>query len=94
MLHQTFNVCTSPVVQAAWDQGQELHIYGVVYSLKDGLIKQLVGPISKNGAFRPACDRAGTSKGKLGGRGVCRAGAGGLPSRFSFGRSCAALTLG
>ncbi|GFR46033.1 hypothetical protein Agub_g7502 [Astrephomene gubernaculifera] len=51
VLRQTFNVCTSPVVQSAWDKGQLLHIYGVVYSLKDGLIKKLVGPISGNDDF-------------------------------------------
>ncbi|GIL82125.1 hypothetical protein Vretimale_7127 [Volvox reticuliferus] len=51
VLRQTFHVCTSPVVQSAWDRGQSLHIYGVIYSLKDGLIKKLVGPISKSGDF-------------------------------------------
>ncbi|PNW74408.1 hypothetical protein CHLRE_13g607350v5 [Chlamydomonas reinhardtii] len=51
VLRQTFNVCTSPVVQHAWDQGQQLFIYGVVYSLKDGLMRKLVGPISKTGDF-------------------------------------------
>ncbi|KAG2424503.1 hypothetical protein HYH02_015173 [Chlamydomonas schloesseri] len=51
VLRQTFNVCTSPVVQHAWDQGQQLFIYGVVYSLKDGLMRKLVGPISKSGDF-------------------------------------------
>ncbi|KAG2438275.1 hypothetical protein HYH02_010973 [Chlamydomonas schloesseri] len=56
VLRQTFHVATSPVVQAAWDRGQELHLYGVVYSLKDGQIKKLVGPISGNGDFE--CDQA------------------------------------
>ncbi|KAG2429546.1 hypothetical protein HXX76_010781 [Chlamydomonas incerta] len=56
VLRQTFHVATSPVVQAAWDRGQELHLYGVVYSLKDGMIKKLVGPISGNGDFE--CDQA------------------------------------
>ncbi|KAG2493205.1 hypothetical protein HYH03_008625 [Edaphochlamys debaryana] len=51
VLRQTFNVCTSPSVQSAWDKGQQLFIYGVVYALRDGLIKKLVGPISKNGDF-------------------------------------------
>ncbi|GIL64348.1 hypothetical protein Vafri_18316, partial [Volvox africanus] len=51
VLRQAFHVCTSPVVQSAWDRGQSLHIYGVIYSLKDGLIKKLVGPISKSGDF-------------------------------------------
>ena len=34
VMRQTFHVCTSPVVQNAWDQGQELSVYGMVYSLK------------------------------------------------------------
>ncbi|PNH10200.1 Carbonic anhydrase 2 [Tetrabaena socialis] len=51
VLRQTFHVATSPVVQAAWDKGQELFIYGTVYSLKDGLIKKLVGPISASVDF-------------------------------------------
>ncbi|KXZ44262.1 hypothetical protein GPECTOR_70g493 [Gonium pectorale] len=46
VLRQTFNVCTSPVVQSAWDKGQSLHVYGLVYSLKNGLIRKIVGPIS------------------------------------------------
>lgn len=31
---QAFHVCTSHVVQAAWDRGQELAVYGVVYNLQ------------------------------------------------------------
>lgn len=42
MLRQTFNVCTSPVVQEAWANGVELVVHGLVYSLKDGLLRQLV----------------------------------------------------
>ena len=37
VMRQTFHICTSPVVQNAWDQGQELAVYGVIYSLRDGL---------------------------------------------------------
>ena len=37
VMRQTFHVCTSPIVQHAWDQGQELAVYGVIYDLKDGL---------------------------------------------------------
>jgi len=29
VLRQVFHVCTSPVVQAAWADGQELHVWGV-----------------------------------------------------------------
>ncbi len=39
---QVFNVCTSPVVQHAWDAGQPLAVHGLVYDLRDGLLKSLV----------------------------------------------------
>ncbi|KAI8466903.1 MAG: carbonic anhydrase [Monoraphidium minutum] len=43
---QVFHVCTSPVVQAAWAEGQELHVWGVIYDLTDGIIRRLAGPFS------------------------------------------------
>ena len=46
VLRQAFHVCTSPVVQAAWDRGQELAVYGIIYSVEDGLVKKLVGPLT------------------------------------------------
>lgn len=39
VLRQVFNICTSPVVQAAWEEGQELAVHGVIYALEDGLLK-------------------------------------------------------
>lgn len=50
VIRQTFHVCTSPIVQAAWDQGQDLSVFGVIYSLKDGLVRRLVGPLTKDNA--------------------------------------------
>ena len=41
---QVFHVCTSPVVQGAWAEGQELHVWGVIYDLADGLVRRLAGP--------------------------------------------------
>ncbi|GFH26348.1 carbonate dehydratase, partial [Haematococcus lacustris] len=46
VLRQTFHVCSSPVVQAAWDAGQQLAVYGVIYSLKDGKLASLAGPLT------------------------------------------------
>ena len=46
VLRQTFHVCTSPVVQAAWAQGSVLHVWGMIYDVEDGLIKRLAGPIN------------------------------------------------
>ena len=51
VMRQTFHVCTSPVVQNAWDQGQELSVYGMVYSLKDGLLRKLIGPLTTDNHF-------------------------------------------
>ena len=36
---QVFNVCTSPIVQQAWDAGQPLAVHGLVYALTDGILK-------------------------------------------------------
>ena len=46
VMRQVFNVCTSPTVQQAWDAGQPLAIHGLVYSLEDGLLKELTEPIT------------------------------------------------
>ncbi|GBF97427.1 carbonic anhydrase [Raphidocelis subcapitata] len=46
VLRQVFHVCTSPVVQSAWAEGTELHIWGLIYDLRDGLAKRLAGPFT------------------------------------------------
>lgn len=46
VLRQLFHVATSPVVAGAWADGQELHLYGVIYDLADGHLRKLAGPIS------------------------------------------------
>ncbi len=42
VIEQVNNVCQSTIVQNAWDQGQNLSIHGWVYSLNDGLLKDLL----------------------------------------------------
>ena len=46
---QVKNVCTTSVVQKAWDLGQELSIHGWIYDIKNGLLKDLVTVDSKDG---------------------------------------------
>lgn len=38
---QVANVCHTTIVQNAWQRGQSLSVHGWVYSLKDGLLKDL-----------------------------------------------------
>ncbi len=38
---QVANVCHTTIAQSAWSRGQELSVHGWVYSLRDGLLKDL-----------------------------------------------------
>ncbi|WDE99214.1 carbonate dehydratase [Lentisphaera profundi] len=38
---QVMNVCGTSIVQNAWASGQELSVNGVIYDLKDGVLKDL-----------------------------------------------------
>ena len=39
--NQVLNVAKIPVVQKAWKEGRMLNIYGLVYRLNDGILKDL-----------------------------------------------------
>ena len=39
---QVTNVCNTPIVQKAWNEGQSLHIHGWIYNIQNGLLKDLV----------------------------------------------------
>jgi carbonic anhydrase len=58
VIEQVVNVCQTTVVQEAWERGQQLSVVGWVYSLKDGLIRDLRmrvdGPGQKSEAFETA----------------------------------------
>jgi carbonic anhydrase len=41
VIEQVLNVCRSTVVQEAWERGQQLSVHGWVYSLTDGIIRDL-----------------------------------------------------
>lgn len=36
---QVYNVCTSPIVQNAWAEGQQLAVHCLVYSVSDGILR-------------------------------------------------------
>lgn len=46
VLTQLENVCHTTIIQNAWARGQELHVHGWIYSIRDGLIRDLHSTIS------------------------------------------------
>jgi carbonic anhydrase len=48
VINQVYNVAQTTVVQEAWKRKQDLSIHGWIYSLKDGLLKDLDVFISAN----------------------------------------------
>ena len=41
VIEQVLNVCQTTIVQEAWERGQELVVYGLIYGLEDGLLREL-----------------------------------------------------
>ena len=41
VIEQVANVSSTSIVQKAWESGQELSVHGWIYSIKDGIIKDL-----------------------------------------------------
>ena len=41
VINQVFNVCRTTIVRDAWKRNQPLAVHGWIYSLKDGLLKDL-----------------------------------------------------
>jgi len=41
VIEQTINVCQTTVVQSAWARGSEFAVHGLIYSLEDGLLRDL-----------------------------------------------------
>jgi carbonic anhydrase len=41
VMRQVSNVCHTTIAQNAWDRGQSLEVHGLIYSLLDGLLKDL-----------------------------------------------------
>ena len=41
VIEQVANVCHTTIVQNAWKSGQELTVHGWIYSIEDGILKDL-----------------------------------------------------
>jgi carbonic anhydrase len=58
VLDQVRSVGLTTIVQDAWARGQEINIYGWIYGIKDGLIRQLTGGIHSTADLDAKCDHA------------------------------------
>ena len=53
---QVVNVCQTTIVQDAWERGQQLSVHGWVYSLKDGLLRDLEMTVSVADELAPGLE--------------------------------------
>ncbi|WOF72924.1 carbonate dehydratase [Parvibaculaceae bacterium PLY_AMNH_Bact1] len=42
VIEQTANVCNTTIIKNAWAQGRELAVHGIVYSIQNGILKDLL----------------------------------------------------
>ncbi len=47
VIEQVANVCQTTIVRDAWDRGQDLTVHGWIYSLQDGLLRDLEVTLSQ-----------------------------------------------
>lgn len=53
VIEQVINVCQTTIVQDAWERGQDLTIHSWVYSLEDGLVRDLGLAVSDAESLAP-----------------------------------------
>lgn len=53
VLTQLENVCHTTTIQNAWARGQELHVHAWIYSVRDGLIRDLHSTVSAPDQLEP-----------------------------------------
>ncbi len=53
VIEQVVNVCQTTIVQDAWERGQDLTVHSWVYSLQDGLVRDLGMAVSSADALGP-----------------------------------------
>src|SRR6185436_17036384 len=58
VIEQVANVCRTTIVQDAWRRGQSLAIHGFIYSLQDGLLRDLGLSVTREDTLSAAYDRA------------------------------------
>ncbi len=54
VIEQVAHVCRTTIIQDAWTRGQDVTVHGWIYSLKDGLIRDLEMTVGSLDEFGPA----------------------------------------
>ena len=57
-LEQALNVCRTSVVQDAWRRGQNVTVHGWIYSLEDGLLRDLGFSVADAGSVEETFEAA------------------------------------
>jgi carbonic anhydrase len=58
VIEQVVNVCQTTVAQSAWERGHELAVHGLIYGLRDGLLRELNIRVANQEEAGPARERA------------------------------------
>jgi carbonic anhydrase len=64
VIEQALNVCHTTIARDAWERGQELSVHGWIYSLEDGLLRDLNTTVTTFAESVPAYQAAISALGK------------------------------
>lgn len=53
VIEQVGNVCRTTIVRQAWDRGQPIEVHGLVFGLRDGLLRRLGSSVDGVGGWAP-----------------------------------------
>ena len=56
VIEQVANVCRTTILHRAWQGGQRVEVHGLVYSLRDGLLRRVGVAVGHEGAWRERYD--------------------------------------
>ena len=58
VIEQVAHVCQTTIVQDAWARGEKLAVYGWIYAISDGLLRDLKMRVARPDELAPAYERA------------------------------------
>jgi carbonic anhydrase len=58
VVEQVGNVCRTSIVRQAWDRGQRIEVHGLVFGLRDGLLRRLGSSVHHESGWLPFYEAA------------------------------------